>query len=381
MQQKPIIWIYASTDSQQAAKELSAALGSVAHALILGPSGHPAQDLDLGPKPDLALALESCPEDLRPWACACLTQKPPQGLECLPCPVLGWTDEAGLEGLLPGEAEAGAQALLKAAQKQYLPEWLPRVQINLPLKDLLGRYQSLVKALPINLEVGLDAQALDDLGPDDLSAAKLMLEGRSVTAHLAFMDLAPGSRDTKVRELSRRRLLAAAELAGQLEAEQAVAHLGFDHRTNPEPEDWAKRASPIFAELAEVLAGRGCRLALENVFEQDPGLHLMLVKAMAQHTPTEVGFCFDAGHALAFSATSLEKWWAAFESRLWELHLHDNRGTGDEHLPVGWGAVNWHKITQGLARMKRLPVITLEPHREPHLWGSLRGMAKLFQVD
>jgi sugar phosphate isomerase/epimerase len=228
--------------------------------------------------------------------------------------------------------------------------------------------------------VGLDAQALDNLGPGDLGAAKHMLEGRRITAHLAFMDLSPGSRDPKIREISRDRLMAAAEIAGQLEAEQAVAHLGFDHRTNPEPEKWVSRAAPIFAELAERLAELGCRLALENVFEQDPGMHLMLIKAMAQLSPTKVGFCFDAGHALAFSSTSVEKWWDAFQSNLWEMHLHDNRGKGDEHLPVGWGAVNWQYIADGLARIEQRPVITLEPHREPHLWGTLRGMAKFFEV-
>lgn len=379
MQPKPVIWIYAPPAQQQAAEKLRTALGKEAQALILGPSGNPPPDLDLGPEPDLAMALETCPPELRPSACTCLGQNPPQGWDCLPCQVLGSASGTGFEGILPRQAEAGARALLAAAREPYLPKWLSRVQVNLPLKDLLGRYQSLVMALPLNLEVGLDAQAIDDLGPEDLDKAKGMLEGRRVTAHLAFMDLTPGSRDPKVRELSRNRLMAAAEIAGRLQAEQAVAHLGFDHRTNPEPEDWVERAAPVFAGLADKLAGQGCRLALENVFEQDPGLHLLLVEAVAKLSQTQVGFCLDAGHALAFSCTSLEKWWQAFQSHLWELHLHDNRGRGDDHLPVGWGEVNWSFIADGLAELERLPVLTLEPHREPHLWGSLRGMAKLFQ--
>jgi sugar phosphate isomerase/epimerase len=292
--------------------------------------------------------------------------------------VLGWNGGAGLEGHLPGDAESSAREVLDRIAERYQPEWLPRVQVNLPLKDLLGRYRSLAKALPLNLEVGLDAQVLDELGPDGLDEAKLMLTGRRVTAHLIFMDLAPGSRDPKVRELSRKRLLGAADLAGQIKAEQAVAHLGFDHRTNPDLEDWVERAAPIFAELADALAASGCRLALENVFEQDPSVHLLLVKAMAKFSSADAGFCLDAGHALAFSGTSLDKWWAAFEPRIWELHLHDNRGGGDEHLPLGWGEVDWPWLVQAMARLGERPVLTLEPHREPHLWGSLRGMARLF---
>jgi sugar phosphate isomerase/epimerase len=306
-------------------------------------------------------------------------------MDCLPCPVLGWNGgaegEAGLEGALLGGAEAGARELLDAVEQNYLPEWLPKVQVNLPLKDLLGPYRALVQALPLNLEVGLDARALDDLGPEDLIKAESLLQGRRITAHLVFMDLAPGSRDPKVRELSRERLLAAADLAGRIKAEQAVAHLGFDHRTSPDLDDWVERAAPVFAELADYLAGKGCRLVLENVFEQDPAVHLLLINAMAKLTPVETGFCLDVGHALAFSSTFLSKWWDSFEPRIWELHLHDNRGNEDEHLPIGWGRVDWSIVVQGLAQMANRPVLTLEPHREPHLWGSLRGMAKLFGAD
>jgi sugar phosphate isomerase/epimerase len=381
LHKKPVIWIYEPPGMKEQAKELKTALGNTAQTITIGPSGDSPPDIDLGANPNLAIALETCPAELRPRACACLAQKPPLGLDCLPCTVLGIGEWSALDGFLAKDAAVSAEALLKAASQPYLPEWLDRVQVNLPLKDLLGRYQALVQSLSINLEVGLDAQALDDLGPDDLKAAKKFLAGRRVTAHLAFMDLAPGSRDPKIREISQNRLFAAAEMAGQLEAEQAVAHLGFDHRTNPEPEEWVARAAPTFAHLADMLKEKGCRLALENVFEQDPSLHLMLLQAMAQLTQTRVGFCFDAGHAHAFSSTRLEKWWEAFQSNLWELHLHDNPGNGDEHLPVGWGEVDWRYIADGLSRLEHLPVITLEPHREPHLWGTLRGMKKFFRSN
>jgi sugar phosphate isomerase/epimerase len=374
----PMIWLYTPPERRAEAEGIRKALEPQAQALIIGPSGQPAPEIDLGPEPDLAMALETCPPEMRPRACVSLAHDLPPGIDCLPCPVLGWNGGKGLEGRLPGEDKACALKLLDVVKGDYLPQWLPRVQVNLPLRDLLGRYRALAQALPLNLEVGLDAQALDDLGPDDLDEAKLMLQGRRITAHLTFMDLAPGSRDAKVRELSRKRLLAAADLAGQIKAGQAVAHLGFDYRTTPDVEDWVERAAPVFAELADALAQGGCRLALENVFEQNPGVHLLLVEAMAKLSSVETGFCLDSGHALAFSSTALQEWWAAFEPRIWELHLHDNRGSGDEHLPIGWGAVDWPWLVQAMARLGERPVLTLEPHREPHLWGSLRGMAKLF---
>ncbi len=375
---RPVIWLYAPPRRRGQAEKLRAALAGRAAPLVLGPGGEPAPELSLGPAPDLALALETCPAELKPRACACLATRAPAGLDCLPCPVLGWRGGAGLEGDLPEQTAAAAEALLAAAGEAFAPPWLPRVQVNLPLGDMLGRYRPLVQALPLNLEVGLDAHALDQLGPGDLADARRLLQGRRVTAHLVFMDLAPGSRDPKLRELSRQRLLAAAGLAGELGAEQAVAHLGFDHRTNPEPTPWLERAAPVFAELAERLAGAGCRLVLENVFEPDPGLHLGLLERLARLTPAAVGLCLDTGHALAFSATDLEGWWRAFAPHLGEMHLHDNQGQADQHLPVGWGAVDWARLGRGLAGLEQRPVLTLEPHREPHLWASLRGLDRLW---
>jgi len=50
-----------------------------------------------------------------------------------------------------------------------------------------------------------------------------------------------------------------------------------------------------------------------------------------------VRFCFDIGHQHAFSRSTLEDWLRALGSYLGQLHLHDNHGTADEHLPVGEG--------------------------------------------
>lgn len=376
--QQLVIWIFAPPEKRDRAGALQRALPGGAQAMVLGPAGQPAPDLDLGPEPDLALALEACPAGLRPRACLNLAPAPPRGLDCLPCPTLGWAGGQGWEGVLPADAGKAAEAALIAARRGFRSEWLERVQVNLPLCDLLGRYRPLVEALPINLEVGLDAQALDRTSAEETQAARRMLKGRRLTAHLAFMDLAPGSRDSQVRELSRQRLLEAAELAGRLEAVQAVAHLGFDHRVNPDPAQWVERAAPVFAELAQRLAGLGCRLALENVFELDPSLHLALLAALDHLGGAKPGLCLDVGHALAFSESRLADWWEAFAPRLWEMHLHDNHGGGDEHLPVGWGKADWPFLRKGLGELEALPVLTLEPHREPHLWGSLRGLTRHF---
>jgi len=379
MAEAPVIWLYGGPEGRSRALALVRALEDRARCLFLGPPGDPPPQLDLGPQPDLGRALETCPPELRPRACA-LVGGAPGGLhlECLPCPVLGWAGESGPEGNLPPEPGAAAGELLAAARSGFRSPWLERVQVNLPLVDLLGPYRGLVQDMAgLNLEIGLDARALDRLGPRDLAEARRLLAGRRLTAHLPFIDLVPGSIDPLVAEAARRRLLAAAQWALDLGAGQAVAHLGFHRVIHQDREAFCQRLARALTPLVERLAGGGCRLVLENVFEPEPAVNLLARQELARASGRPVGLCLDLGHALAFSDSDLEHWWRETSPYLGEVHLHDNDGSFDRHLPVGWGLVDWALVKRGLAELASPPVLTLEPHREAHLWASLRGLARM----
>ena len=124
------------------------------------------------------------------------------------------------------------------------------------------------------------------------------------------------------------------------------------------------------------LQERGCRLALENTFE--PGPEPLLAVMRALDVEPGVGICLDLGHVYGFSRTSLQDWWQAVSPYIIELHMHDNDGLDDRHWPVGWGKVDWRWLYESLRKMEQLPVLTLEPHNEPHMWASLRGLEKVW---
>ena len=170
----------------------------------------------------------------------------------------------------------------------------------------------------------------------------------------------------------------AADLALRLKAGQAVLHLGYDPRLHRQPEEFVRRLARSLAPMVGKLTKGGCRLVLENCFEPKPEVLLMARRALAEHG--QVGFCLDVGHAMAFSKTSLPDWWRAMSPHLWELHLHDNDGTDDHHLPCGWGSADWDFLGRVLKEQKPRPVLTLEPHKEPHLWASLRNLERLWGV-
>lgn len=379
---KNVIWVCGSSAARQAAQPLIKVLAERASCLTLGPPGDPAPDLVLGGAPDLHQALETCPPELRPRACVWLggeEEPPPRGLEALPCPVLGWGG-AGPEGGLPPAVDQAAATVCETARQGLGLDWLPRVQVNLPLRELLGRHRNLAEAVPrLNLEVGLDFLALDGLGEADLKQAAALLADRRVTVHLPFGDLTPGSPDPKVRELARGRLMQAGQWARRLGAVQAVMHTGYDGRLHRPETDYAQRLADNLAPFLELLAGFGCRLALENTFEPEPAPLLVMQRALAEKTaPGLVGFCLDVGHVLAFAQARLPVWWGALTPHLLEMHLHDNPGGSDDHLPPGAGMVDWAFLRQGLDALPFRPILTLEPHREGDLWASLRALGRLW---
>lgn len=379
----PVFWLVGPPPARAGeAAELAAALGGRARVVTLGEPGRPEPSLDLGPRPDLGMALAAAPAEMRPAAAVRLAGGPtPRGWEGLPCPLLGWREGAnasGVEADLPPEPDRAAARLLEAASRGRVFPWLEAVQVNLPLRDLLGRYRPLVERFWFHLEVGLDPIALDTLGPADLDQARELLAGRRLTAHLPFIDLCAASPDARVAALSVERLEAAAQWALDLGAGQAVAHLGYNPFIHRDLEAFVRRFGRGLAPLTRRLAEGGARLALENTFEPGPEPLLACRAALEEAAGLAVGCCLDVGHALAFSRTALDAWWEAMAPHLFEMHLHDNDGADDSHRPPGSGRADWAWLGRRLAGLAELPVLTLEPHVEGHLWASLRGLERLW---
>ena len=68
----------------------------------------------------------------------------------------------------------------------------------------------------------------------------------------------------------------------------------------------------------------------------------------------QLKICFDSGHQhfITPNFDVLRK----YSNYVTVLHLHDNHGGADEHLPCGQGTINWENIAQGL---KLVPNIVL----------------------
>lgn len=244
-------------------------------------------------------------------------------------------------------------------------------------------WQRCPEFLPLILNLGLAPEFafkgpdLDELPTAGLNAAagELARLGRRPTVHAPFFDLSPGAMEPLVRRASLQRLTQALETAGLLGAQLMVIHPGYDRWRYPNlAATWCAQAADTLAGLLPLAERLDCRLALENIYEETPETLINLVAAL--DSPW-FGHCFDIGHWRLFGKVAQEQWLAAVAPRLMHLHLHDNRGEGDDHLPVGEGGIDFSPLLALLPTLPQPPSITLEAHDPDELQRSLVNLTTL----
>jgi sugar phosphate isomerase/epimerase len=249
---------------------------------------------------------------------------------------------------------------------------LDSVYVNIPYTMLKEGYLSLFLERRINPEIGFDADALDSISWTECRdiAGKIHDHSLRLTLHGPFLDLSPGSPDPAVRELTRKRFEQLVRAAEFFHPSLIVCHAGYDWKRYSHLRDvWIENSLSTWKWLAEMTAGVGAVLMLENVYERGPEEMASLFAALASRG---VGFCLDTGHQAAFGSTPLVEWVDALGPYLGQLHLHDNLGRWDDHLALGQGNINFEGLFRALPKiLERPPTVTLEPHREADLQPSL----------
>jgi sugar phosphate isomerase/epimerase len=255
-----------------------------------------------------------------------------------------------------------------------------QVHINMPWQHL-PRHLDMVLEYGFHLEIGLGGVDLDGLSQAEAGkiVSRLHAAGIHLSLHGPFWDLCPGSVDPVIRQVSRSRLHQLLELAPVFNPVQVVCHTGYDPRHHGEDwQDFLELSLAVWEPVLEQAESLEVPLLLENVWEYGPELH----QAVFARLPSRyLGFCLDVGHQHSFSHTPLMDWLAALIEQLREIHLHDNHGNRDSHLPVGQGNIDFHSLFQFIRERRSTPLLTLEPHREPHLFESLRALTELLECS
>jgi sugar phosphate isomerase/epimerase len=252
---------------------------------------------------------------------------------------------------------------------------LNSVHVSCPFFMLRDRYLPLILENRVSVEIGVDAEVLDNCPVADLKkiADTLIRAELNCSLHAPFLDLSLGAIDPKIRRVSMGRMEQVIRLVPIFQPRWVVCHGGYEARHYQDhQEDWLKNNTESLKRLLSLLEGSGVPLMLENVFEKDPGRLKVLFDAIPS---AELRFCFDVGHHRLYSRSDLKDWLDALGPHLGMLHLHDNRGQWDDHLALGRGCIDFLSFFDQLKNRSLQPFITIEPHQEDWVRESLAFLA------
>ena len=189
--------------------------------------------------------------------------------------------------------------------------------------------------------------------PREAAMVNSMARSDRFLFHAPFCELTPCAVDPMVGQVSRLRYDQAFELAWSHGVKRMVVHSGFV--PNVYYPSWYLQQAPAF--WREFLADKppDFELLLENVLDGDPCL---LPHTAAAVDDPRLGLCLDIGHAAVYSDHSPQEWTEAFLPHLRHVHLHDNDGATDLHLPLGQGTLELRSWLEALEEAH--PTYTIE---------------------
>lgn len=206
-------------------------------------------------------------------------------------------------------------------------------------------------------------QALADPLFVDAARAWYLNSGRVGSVHGAFVDVNPASGDPALRQLSRARCHESCLLAKQLGASYVVFHAScFPFLRGGYLDHWAAMCAEFYTGLARQY---DLVIAVENSQDVDTTPLCALMKRVADQ---RVCVCLDMGH-VHYAQAPMEAWFDRLGEKIAYLHLSDNLGKFDDHLPLGDGTIDWRLADRLWQQLDREMPVTLEV-------GGIHGVEK-----
>lgn len=216
------------------------------------------------------------------------------------------------------------------------------------------------------VEVVFSPEHLDYRNRQAVREAALLIDNLGIEAysfHAPFgADIDISSLDLPQREYALAEILRAVEAASLIGVQYFVIHPGPENADIPSRDERLLRIEHVCSVLDRVAVRCG-ELGIECVLENKLP-HLLfgqssdLLWILTSLKGNRVGACFDTGHAnLAGDLYPLVYKMAPY---LRLLHVHDNKGHGDDHLPPGDGRIDWTTLLKELATVHFTGALILE---------------------
>ena len=179
--------------------------------------------------------------------------------------------------------------------------------------------------------------------------------------------------DKRTRIESMDEVKRAIEVAEQIPFRFLVQHLGVGG------EDWdpkkAEAAMTSIEHLKAFAKPLGVTLLLENI-PNELSTPERLVEFIHLAHFTDVGVCFDVGHAHIMGGVAPA--FHTLKPLIRSTHVHDNAAVSDDHLWPGDGTVNWEETMNLLRTAPQVPPLLLEIKGEGKT-DIVEGLARTFR--
>ena len=248
-----------------------------------------------------------------------------------------------------------------------------RPHVHVPFDKIQEHIDYIIKR-SLDLEIYFSSINLDNVSHKKITAlSKMLSHSPSLSIHAPFIDLSPGAVDSKVRAATLERFTHVLDISGILKPKAIVFHSGYEKWKYALNIDlWLEKSLMTWQPLNTRASSMGVKIAIENIFEDEPQNLKMLMENMNSEN---LGICFDTGHFNLFSKVPLEDWMSALKPYILELHLHDNNKTSDQHLPVGDGTFDFKRFFDLLG--DKNCIYTLEAHSPEKVLKSMKALQAL----
>lgn len=252
-----------------------------------------------------------------------------------------------------------------------------KIYFHTPFRILLSNLDALLEK-QINCEIYIDANGLDTYTQDEIDRINSTFEkyGLSKIAHGPFYDLNPGSKDPQIRELTKRRFIAALEFCKDIKTNHIVFHTGYQPIFYKNfSELFLDLSSEVWQDVLNVAIENDIVISIENSIESTPEI---IVKLLSRMNSTSFKACFDIGHFNAFGERSIFECLKEYPPHsIDEIHLSDNNGDFDTHLALGEGEIDFVRFFKEIDKLGIEPIVTSEPHSKEDIDKNLNYLLAL----
>lgn len=176
------------------------------------------------------------------------------------------------------------------------------------------------------------------------------------SAHCPLSDINIGSLNPRLRDVSVREVINAISSASRMNMSVCTVHPGHFSSIGMLDKQSVIAKTQESLKIVEAASKEyGVKVALENM----PNMGAMMMGRTPEELyplleGIELGVCFDVGHANTNKAVDT---WLKHKADFLNVHIHDNLGDYDAHLPIGLGNVDFKKVVAALSDYKGLMVI------------------------